>query len=241
VDWPPGHAGDSRGTLRSVAEASIRPELVDALLFDLGGVVIDIDFRRCFKRWAHDSGTDVDHIASRFAFDPAYEAHERGVMDAATYFQRLRLALSVDLSDAELLKGWNDIYLGVVPGISPLLTAASATFPLYALTNTNPSHQAAWSTRFAGDLAVFRAIFLSSDLGQRKPDRAAFDAVTDAIGVPAPRILFFDDSIENVAGAVDAGLQAVHVSSTSSVAAALAELGISVPHSERQVDARECP
>ena len=177
--------------------------------------MIDIDFRRCFARWADASGADIDQIASRFAFDTAYEQHERGEVDAAAYFQRLRLALGVDLGDDELLDGWNDTYVGVVPGISPLLAAAGAKFPLYALTNSNPSHQAAWSTRFAGDLEMFTATFVSSDLGQRKPDRAAFDAVTESIGVPASRTLFFDDSTENVAGALDAGLQAVHVTSTS--------------------------
>jgi glucose-1-phosphatase len=222
----------SRGRLRSVAQPSLSAESVDALLFDLGGVVIDIDFRRCFQRWAEASGTGIDHIASRFEFDTAYERHERGEMDTASYFQRLRLALGVDLGDGELLDGWEDIYVGVLPGIGPLLATAGAKFPLYAFTNSNPSHQAVWSTRFAEDLEVFTATFVSSDIGQRKPDRAAFDTVTEMIGVPASRILFFDDLAENVAGALDAGLQAVHVSTTSSVSSALIQLGVQVPSVE---------
>jgi putative hydrolase of the HAD superfamily len=51
---------------------------VDALLFDLGGVVIDIDLGRAFTRWAAAAGTTVETIRSRFTFDAAYERHERG-------------------------------------------------------------------------------------------------------------------------------------------------------------------
>lgn len=202
---------------------------VAALLFDLGGVVIEIDFGRCLARWAASAGRDADDLAARFSFDTNYEKHERGLSNATEYFATLRNSLAADLSDEELLAGWTDIYVGVVAGIEPLLSAASARLPLYAFTNSNPSHHAVWSQRFAKDFEVFKTTFLSSDLGVRKPDREAFDAVVAAIGVPAGNILFFDDSIENVNGARDAGIRAVHVTSVDSVRAALADLGIELP------------
>ena len=81
-----------------------------------------------------------------------------------------------------------------------------------------------WSQRFAKDLEVFTATFVSCDIGHRKPERVAFDCVAEMIGVPPSRILFFDDLTENVAGALDAGLQAVHVSTTSSVSVSYTHL-----------------
>ncbi len=225
--------------IRSVAESSIRASSVDVLLFDLGGVVVDIDFRRCFRRWADSSGTDIEYIASRFNFDTAYEQHERGTMDIADYLQRVRLVLGVDLGDGELLEGWNDIYTGVVPGIGLLLAAAAAKFPLYAFTNSNPTHQAVWSKRFADELEVFTATFVSCDIGLRKPERVAFDCVAELIGVSPSRILFFDDLAENVAGALDAGLRAVHVGSTNSVLAALVQLDVDIPNVERHLGLRD--
>jgi putative hydrolase of the HAD superfamily len=59
-------------------------------------------------------------------------------------------------------------------------------------------------------------------MGLRKPERAAFERVARAIGVAPGRILFFDDTEANVAGARAAGFQAVHVRSPEDVAAALA-------------------
>ncbi|CAN5848700.1 HAD family phosphatase [soil metagenome] len=219
-----------------VAVPSFQPESVDALLFDLGGVIIDIDFRRCFARWADGARCGVDEIASRFTIDAPYEDHERGVLDVAGYFDSLRHGLSVELSDDQLLEGWSDVYVGVKDGIAPILDAARTKFPLYAFTNSNPSHQAVWSERFAADLEVFTSTFVSSELGERKPDRAAFDAVVAMICVPASSILFFDDSPENCDGASDAGLQAVHVTSTDSVRTALSRLGVQAPQTEDRVD-----
>jgi HAD superfamily hydrolase (TIGR01509 family) len=209
-------------------------ESIEALLFDLGGVIIKIDFGRCLRRWATSAGCAVEDIASRFTFDAAYEDHERGTIDAAEYFAGLRRSLSLDLTDDALLEGWNDVYVGPDAEVVDLLVQARTRFPLYAFTNTNPSHQTVWSRLFARELEVFDSIFVSSEIGHRKPDRAAFEAVASMIDVSPSRILFFDDGPENVEGARKAGLQAVHVTSADSVRAALSLLDPSlvVAHAE---------
>jgi glucose-1-phosphatase len=75
-------------------------------------------------------------------------------------------------------------------------------------------------------LGHFRELFLSSTIGLRKPDAAAYDHVVKAIGVPPKRIVFFDDLAENIEGARARGLIAVHVRSPDDVAGALAALAI---------------
>src|SRR6185503_12830986 len=87
---------------------------VEALLFDLGGVVIDIDFGRAVASWAEAAGAPVDTIRARFSFDDAYERHERGEIAAGEYFAALRGSLGIDLPDAALTRGWNAIYLDEV-------------------------------------------------------------------------------------------------------------------------------
>jgi putative hydrolase of the HAD superfamily len=72
---------------------------------------------------------------------------------------------------------------------------------------------------------IFTSTFVSSEVGHRKPERSAFEHVASMIGAPPGSILFFDDGPENVVGARDAGMQAVHVTSTDSVRIALARLG----------------
>ncbi|MGU7895912.1 HAD-IA family hydrolase, partial [Escherichia coli] len=60
----------------------------------------------------------------------------------------------------------------------------------------------------------------------RKPDAEAFDHVVAAMGIPANRIVFFDDLAENIEGARARGLTAVHVTSPKDVGNALRALGI---------------
>ena len=103
---------------------------------------------------------------------------------------------------------------------------AAKRLPLYAFSNTNNAHVEYFSVLHADVLGHFREVFLSSSIGFRKPDAAAYDHVVKAIGVPASRIVFFDDLAENIDGARARGLTAVHVTSPDDVAAALAALGI---------------
>ena len=135
-------------------------------------------------------------------------------------------SLGIRLSDAQFLEGWNAIFAGEMPGIAALLARAAKRLPLYAFSNTNGAHVEHFSQAYADVLGHFREIFLSSSIGLRKPDAGAYDHVVKAIGVPAQRIVFFDDLAENIEGARARGLIAVHVTSPDDVADALAALGI---------------
>lgn len=198
----------------------------DALLFDLGRVVIDIDFARAFACWAGHARCDPRLFEQQFRRDVSHRRHEVGEIDTREYFAGLKAAFGVDISYDQFIEGWNAIFIGEVPGMADLLARAARQLPLYAFTNTNPDHELVWSTRYADILANFQEIFVSSTIRLRKPDAAAFDHVVKTIGVPAQRIVFFDDGIENVEGARARGLQAVHVRSSADVADALNALGL---------------
>ncbi len=205
---------------------ALTPGSADALLFDLGRVVLDIDFARAAERWAHHGGSTPAEMTKRFKSDEALRQYESGKIDEATYFAGLRKMLGVDITHEQLLDGWNAIFIGEMPGIAPLLKRAAKRLPLYALSNTNPPHIAHFSRVHADVLGHFREMYLSSSIGLLKPDRAAYDHVVEAIGAPASRVVFFDDLADNIAGARAYGLQAVHVKSSEDVAQALNALGI---------------
>jgi glucose-1-phosphatase len=209
-----------------MTEPLLSPGAADALLFDLGRVVLDIDFNKALSCWAGHAGCVPAQLVGRFVQDDIYQRHERGEIDDAAFFASLRTSLGVGLSDAQFLEGWNSIFAGEMPGIAPLLKRAAEHLPLYAFSNTNSAHVEHFLQAYAGVLGLFREIFLSSSIGLRKPDAAAYDHVVKAIGVPAPRIVFFDDLAENIEGARARGLTAVHVRSPDDVADALAALGI---------------
>lgn len=199
---------------------------VDALLFDLGRVVIDIDFDRALAHWAKHAACDAAVLRERFSHDDAFKRHEVGALSDTAYFASLQNTLGIELPDTVWLEGWNAIFVGEIPGISLLLHRAAAQVPIYAFSNSNPAHEACWTRQFAGVLGHFTDVYVSSTIGCRKPEAEAFAYVAKAMDVHTHRIVFFDDNLENIAGAQHCGLQAVHVTSSADVARALDRLGL---------------
>jgi len=195
---------------------------IRALLFDLGGVLIDIDWDRAFSHWARHGGADARTLRQRFAFDAHYERHERGEIDARAYYDSLRRSLGVELPHEVFDAGWKAIFPGAVEPTIALLRELHGRIPLYLFSNTNLAHREEWAATFATALEPFDRMFTSCEIGARKPEPAAFRHVAREIGVPLESILFFDDTEENVIGARAVGMPAVHVREPADVRRAVA-------------------
>ncbi len=189
----------------------LQKETIKVLLFDLGNVIIQVDFARAIKVWSDYAKINPAVLKARFKFDASYERHERGEIMGAAYFASLQEVLGINLTNAQLEEGWNAIYEGEVAGIRQWLDKAKPFFSIYAFSNTNLTHWLYARQHYGEVLGLFEKVFISCELKRRKPHPEAFEAVVSAIGVKADEILFFDDLLENVLGARAAGLQAVHV------------------------------
>jgi putative hydrolase of the HAD superfamily len=200
---------------------------VEALLFDLGGVVLGIDFGRVFAAWARAAGRPPDTVAAAFEFDEAYRRHERGELDDAGFFAHVDRRLALGIGIDGVAAGWREIFTGPVPGMQALVDAARVRRPAYLFSNTNLAHHRQFGLEYAALLAPFARCFMSYEIGARKPEARAFAAVARSIGVPPSRILFFDDTEVNVEGARDAGLRAELVRSADDARTALARHGVS--------------
>jgi len=202
------------------------PAPVKALLFDLGGVVFRFDFAHALTHWAPWSALPPEGLRARFSHDEAYQRHERGELSASAYFETLRQGLHLSASDEQIAAGWNAIFREEIGETLDAVARARRHYPCYAFSNTNTTHHAAWRAAYPRIEPSFERVFASSDIGLRKPERAAFDHVCREIGLAPGALLFFDDLEENAAGAIDAGLQAVCVRSPADVERALARLGV---------------
>jgi HAD superfamily hydrolase (TIGR01509 family) len=201
------------------------PQHIAGLLFDMGGVVFEIDFERALQTWSSWSSLPIAEIRNRFEMDEAYEQHERGEIEASEYFAHLRSLLELKATDSEIALGWNAIYLTEITETVNYILAAKEKLPCYAFTNSNPTHQCFWMAAYPRAVGSFHQIFVSSELGLRKPERKAFEAISDTTGISLDKLLFFDDTEENIIGAQEAGMQAVHVNAHSDVKNALAMIG----------------
>ncbi len=199
---------------------------VKALLFDLGGVLINIDFARALRAWSAFSPLSVAQLKAAFQQDDAYERIETGRITTARYFEHLRACLKLDATDEQIADAWNALLLDEITETVDAIRRAreQLKLPCYIFSNTSPTHHALWRVRHARMLEAFERVFVSSEIGLRKPHREAFDFVAREIGVPPQAILFFDDLADNVAGAAAAGFSTVHVRGPADVQKVLHQL-----------------
>lgn len=98
-----------------------------------------------------------------------------------------------------------------VDGVEELLAALRERYRVGLLTNGPTAAQRA-KLAALGWTDGFDATLVSGELGVGKPDRAAFEALLDALDTAAEETVFVGDDVEaDVAGATDAGLHVVQV------------------------------
>lgn len=197
------------------------PASTRAVLFDLGGVVVDIDFDRALASWQPHSRLAPERLRTLFAFDEPFRQHETGRLDDSGYFAHLRQLLGLDCELAQVEAGFNAIFVAEIRETVALLAALRERLPCYAISNTNPAHVRHMRRAFPGLLDRFDHVFTSHEIGHRKPQPESFQHVLQAIGLPAPQVLLFDDLQPNVEAALALGLQAVLVKGPQDVREAL--------------------
>ena len=198
---------------------------VKLLLFDLGGVVIQLDFERMYAIWAENSKLSAQQIRVRFEMDGAYERHETGEISGPAYFEHLRETLALSGDDTAITRGWNAMFVGEIAETVEMIERVSHHLPCYGFTNSNPTHETFWRQNYHHALRPLSEVYVSSTLGQRKPQAAAFEMIASATDTPLGAMLFFDDTLVNVEGARAAGLAAVHVAGPADVRRALLDIG----------------
>jgi HAD superfamily hydrolase (TIGR01509 family) len=195
-----------------------------AILLDLGGVVLGINAAQVFRTWATRAGVEAEHFERRWVMDEAYELHEIGAIDFAEYARRQGQHFAIDMPLTDWQEGWNAIWTAPYAKVVALLPELAKHYDLFAFSNTNAVHAESFCGRYPEALAHFHRMFLSHEVGVRKPHPAAFMHVCEQINTPPRDVLFIDDSAENIEGALTAGLDAHHLYKEQDIAAKLGSL-----------------
>lgn len=190
---------------------------IKALLFDMGGVFLDVDFKKIFKAWEGISHLCAEEMQVAFTMDEAYRQHETGAITATQYFNHMRKELQLTGTDEEIEAGWNAIFGDLSDDVLDAIDLVGTKIPCYGFTNTNASHTLYWSSHFPRIVSTFKHLFISNEIGLRKPDADAFEHILSYAGATAAEMLFFDDTTENIEGAKRVGIQTVLVTDASSV------------------------
>lgn len=194
------------------------------VLSDLGGVLINFSFDLATAEWARLAGSHADVFGETLAVDEAWEEFEVGRLTEPEFCCHLRQSSNLNLSDDELIQGWNSIYIGINGEVERLLRAVvDEGVRVVAVTNTNVSHERVWRDRFASSLELFGAIYSSCEIRARKPEQAFFERVLQSEQLAPQEAVFIDDLAVNVDAAERLGIDAVLYTSANSLRDALAK------------------
>ena len=199
---------------------------IEAAIFDLGGVIFGISIDPIIRSWAESSGILPKEIAEKFKADSQYERFETGEISPEEYRAHICDTTGAQLSQEDFDRGWNCIYLDVLPGIKSILTEIRKYLRLVVLTNTNQIHARVWRARYTMILTYFEKIFASHEIGARKPEPEAFQTVLDYLDIEPGKVAFFDDNPDNAQGANAVGINGFVATSHLDVVAGLRSSGL---------------
>ncbi len=199
-----------------------------AIIFDCGGVIFTCSFDKALNYWAMVSGKDINEIKNKFDFDEIFQGLERGEINSTAFRKHALSKLGLKISDEKFDKGWNSIYLDLVPGIKQLLQELKQKHRLVALTNTNEIHAKKWKITFASILNYFEKVFSSHEIHARKPERKAYNTVLNYLRLEPNEVVFLDDNPEYVQAASEMNIASIHVTSFKQMVEDLSKLGVEV-------------
>ncbi|OTA19141.1 2-haloalkanoic acid dehalogenase [Xenorhabdus beddingii] len=181
-------------------------------IFDMGNVIIDIDFKRVLAVWSNLGGTPLATLTPRFSLGESMEKHECGQISDREFAEMMCDEMGMSLSFEQFAEGWNAIFIGVRQEIIGLMNKLRAQgHRVVVLSNTNRLHFDYWPEHYPEIAASTDFLYLSQDLGMRKPNPAIFKYVLETEGVTAAQAIFFDDVLEHVEAAKQSGIHAIHV------------------------------
>lgn len=187
-----------------------------AIIFDLGGVLLNIDFRLSEKAFAELGLTNFADFFNQFHSNDLFRKLETG-MDDDLFYDDLRTATGLSLSNEQIRDAWNALLQDYRPESVAVLPQLREKYKLYLLSNTNEIHLKEFQRRYElwkpGELFddLFDAAYYSHRIGHRKPNASAFEFVLEKHQLNATETLFIDDSINNIEAAQQLGLQTIHL------------------------------
>lgn len=185
------------------------------IIFDLGGVILNIDYKLTEKAFVDAGITDFPALYSQLRQTDLFDKLEVGGMSGDEFVRELQKAGPAGITEAQVLAAWNAMLLDFPLRRLQILQQLRTYYDLFLLSNTNEIHEAAFNDilmreRGLPNLGVFfDKVYLSHRVGLRKPNKEIFQRVLDDNGLKPEHTLFIDDSPQHIAAAKELGIQTI--------------------------------
>lgn len=191
-------------------------EGVKNIIFDLGGVILSIDYNKTAEAFKRLGVTHFDELYNQHKASPLFEDLETGKISEEDFFIAFTNMCGTNLTKEQIIKAWNAM-LGHFPKDRiELLKELKKKYKLFLFSNTNKIHFDAFHQLFKEQIGgefddFFVKAYYSHTLHQRKPNKEAFEFILKEQALKAEETLFIDDTEGNIEPAKALGMQAVHL------------------------------
>jgi putative hydrolase of the HAD superfamily len=188
---------------------------ISTLIFDFGGVIVDLDMNRSILEFKKLGFHDVAKYLGNFGQSGFFLAFEKGEIDTCTFRNEIRKNTTQQISDSQIDHAWNAFLVAINTEKLHWLMQLRTRFRVVMLSNTNSVHFSyAESKLFPAEMPLsscFDTCYKSYEMGMVKPHEAIFKALLAAENVNVEHCLFLDDGIKNIEQAYKLGMQTFHV------------------------------
>ncbi len=198
-------------------------ENITAIIFDLGGVLLDIDYNKTKDAFEKLGVRNFNQMYSQTDANPLFQKLEVGSLEEKDFYEHMQQYVDPVYNSKNIEDAWNAMLLNFRQESLNKLKELKKRYKLYLLSNTNYIHLKEFNKIYQQTVSkepfdsLFDKVYFSHEIGLRKPDIEPFLVVVNENNLIPSQTLFIDDSKQNVEGAKKAGLQAIHFTGTMKV------------------------
>lgn len=187
------------------------------LLFDLGGVLLNIDYNKTADAFKKLGVQQFNDMYSQAGANNLFESLETGKISEEDFYNSIQQYCHPSTIQQQLEAAWNAILINFRKESLDYLGELKEKYNIYLLSNTNSIHLTAFHKMFKEETGksnlddYFIKAYYSHKIQMRKPYPATYHFVLDNAGIIAAETLFIDDSIINIEGAKEVGLEVHHL------------------------------
>ena len=194
----------------------LKEQRIKNILFDLGGVILDIDVHATLKGF-YELGfpSELLQYPNNMTSDLFFR-YETGKIGTEEFRNEIRNLTGLDLSDEALDEAWNAMIIRIPVERTQLIEKLMGQYELYMLSNTSPLHVPVFEQMYLEKAGkpmrdFFKKLYYSFEIGWHKPDNEAWEYVVRDAGIVPEETLFLDDNIHNIKASQELGFQAIHI------------------------------
>jgi putative hydrolase of the HAD superfamily len=189
--------------------------MIKNIIFDLGVVLLDIDFRRTMSEFEKLGIPNIKEIFSGYDQEAFFDKFEKGLISPTEFRDEVRKHINKPVTDEMIDHAWNAMIIDFPPERINLLISLKNSYRIFLLSNTNVIHFPVYNKQLkerfhiANLSDLFERAYYSYRLGLRKPDKEIFELVLGENTLIPAETLFIDDSPQHIETAKNLGINAV--------------------------------